>query len=228
MFASRNPAGRSGSRFNNWLLGALVLGVWGLLLRPYLPSSFADAKASPSEPSVATYDTLTAQRINIVDANGNLRLVIANGARFPDPELRGRVSKRSIDNAAGMVFYDGNGQETGGLGLARLGTQDVANLTFDYTYQETDGIRMIKQESPDGTHWQTGFQIFDRRPYKPGPIESSQGVQRVSLSDENQNAELVISDVQGHPRLRLGVNASGTPSIVMLSKEGKTVYRAGQ
>jgi hypothetical protein len=36
----------------------------------------------------------------------------------------------------------------------------VANLTFDYTYQATDGIRIIKQESADGTRWQAGFDIF--------------------------------------------------------------------
>lgn len=70
-----------------------------------------------------------------------------------------------------------------------------------------------------------GFDIFDRRPYT-GAIESSQGVQRITLSDEDQNAQLVISDVQGRPRIRIGVDKGGQPTMEMLSPDGKVVYRA--
>jgi hypothetical protein len=168
------------------------------------------------------------QRINVVDAQGKTRLVMANSARFPDVKVRGKVSKRSINDAAGLVFYDVNGEETGGVALARLGGENVANLTFDYTYQLTDGIRMIKRESADGARWHAGFEIFDRRPYVAGEIESSQGVQRVALVDEDHNAQLVISDRHGRARIRIGVDATGTPTIAMLDQDGKVVYRAGQ
>lgn len=214
------------SRLTHWLLALLVVGVWGLLLRPYLPLPLADAKAA-SAPASAAFDTLTVQRINVVDANGKSRLVIANSARFPDVEIRGKVYRRSIHDSAGFVYYDVNGQETGGLALTKFGTDDVANQTFDYTYQTTDGIKMIKRESVDGAHWQAGFEIYDRRPYKPED-DSSQGVQRIALADEDHNAQLVISDVRGRPRIRIGVDGAGTPTIAMLSEDGKVVYRAGQ
>lgn len=217
--SSRSP------RLTQWLLAFLALGVWGLILKPYLPLPPADANAaSPATP--AAFDTLTVQRINVVDANGKPRLVIANSARFPAAEVRGKVYQRSIHDSAGFVYYDVNGQETGGLALTKLGTDNVANQTFDYTYQPTDGITMIKRESADGAHWQAGFEIFDRRPYKPGEIESSQGVQRIALIDEDHNAQLLISDDQGHPRIRIGVDATGRPAITMLNSDGKEVYRA--
>lgn len=162
----------------------------------------------------------------VTDPGGKTRLIIVNSERFPDVELRGKVSPRSIHDTAGLVSFDAKGEETGGLGLAKLRDEDVANLTFDYRYQTTDGIRIIKQESADGTHWQAGFNIFDRRPYKPGPIESSQGVQRIALADENQNAQLVISDTEGHPRIRIGVDKTGKPRIEMLNPDGKVTYRA--
>lgn len=221
-----SASARSAPRLIHWLLAFLALGVWGLLLRPYLPLPLADARAaSPQAP--ATFDTLTAQRINIVDANGKVRLIIANSARFPGVDVRGKVYKRSINDVAGLLFFDAKGGETGGLGLATLGDEDVANMTFDYTYQLTDGIRIVKQESADGARWHAGFQIFDWR-RGPGADESTQGVERVSLADENQNAQLVISDVQGRPRIRIGVDAAGSPSMAMLNQEGKVVYRAGQ
>jgi hypothetical protein len=62
----------------------------------------------------------------------------------------------------------------GGLALSKLRDNDVATLTFDYTYQLTDGIRIWKQESADGAKWRAAFDIFDRRPYT-GAVEDSQG-----------------------------------------------------
>jgi hypothetical protein len=212
------------SRVTQGLLVLLCAGVWGLLLKPYLPS----AQAAAGEARIVSLDTLNVQRINILDGDGKTRLVIANGARFPDAVVNGKHMRRSIDDAAGAVFYDVNGQETGGLGFARLYGQDFTTLTFDYTYQLTDGLRMIKRESPDGSRWHAGFEIFDRRAKGPNADESSQGIERVSLRDEDRDARLVISDAAGHPRIRIGVDASGTPAIEMLDASGKVSYRAGQ
>jgi hypothetical protein len=47
-----------------------------------------------------------------------------------------------------------------------------------------------------------------------------------ALLDEDHNAQLLISDAQGHPRIRIGVDASGMPAITMLNADGKEVYRA--
>jgi hypothetical protein len=82
---------------------------------------------------------------------------------------------------------------------------DVTNLTFDCTYQVTDCVRIWKQESIDGTRLRESLDNFDRRPYT-GRVESSQGVQRITLADENQNAQLEISDPPGRPRIPIGVN----------------------
>lgn len=214
------------ARLTQWLLAFLALGVWGLLVRPYLPLPVAEARTPSPQPS-DTLDTVTVQRINVVDANGKTRLIIANSARFPDVEIRGKVLKRSIHDAAGLVFYDVNGQETGGLVLTKLRDDDVANMTFDYTYQTTDGVRIIKQESPDGGHWRGGFEVLDRNPHDPAN-ESSQGIRRIALLDEDHNAQLVISDPQGHPRIRIGVDTAGSPAITMLSSDGEEIYRAGR
>jgi hypothetical protein len=207
------------------LLAILAVGVWGLLLKPYLPIATAAAKSPSAVP--ASFDTITVQRINVADADGTTRLVIANSTRLPGAIVHGKEYPRSINDAAGVLFLDTKGEETGGLAMSKLRDNNVATMTFDYTYQPTDGIRIWKQESVDGTNWRAAFDIFDRRPYT-GVVESSQGVQRIALADENQKAELVISDPDGHPRIRIGVDKGGEPSIVMLSPEGKEIYRAAK
>ncbi len=221
-----SPPSRDVPRPTQVLLAILALGVWGLLLRPYLPIAAA-ATQSSGAPNPPTFDTLTVQRINVVDPDGKLRLVIANGAQLPGAILHGKTYPRSISNGAGLLFYDTKGDETGGVATAKLGNDDVTNFTFDCTYQTTDCIRIWKQESTDGARLRESFDIYDRRPYT-GRVESTQGVQRITLSDENQNAQLLISDPQGRPRIRIGVNKAGEPSLVMLSPDGTEVYRAGK
>jgi hypothetical protein len=202
-------------RLTQLLLAILSLGVWALVLKPFLTGR-----------SVA-FDTITVERINVADEDGTVRLILANSARLPGAIIKGKTYARSIDNAAGVLFLDATGEETGGLALANLRDNHIANLTFDYTQQLTDGIRLWKQESEDGKNWRAAFDIFDRRPYT-GQVESSQGVRRIALADENQNAELTISDAQGRPRIRIGVSKEGEPSIVMLGADGHIAYRAVQ
>jgi hypothetical protein len=212
-------------RLTQALLLLLTVGVWGLLLHSLLQPGVAESKGATVS---ARFDTVSVRRLDIVDENGRTRLLLGNSSRFPDFEFHGRKFKRSIKDAAGMVFFDGNGEENGGLVFAKLGDDDIANLTFDFTYQPTDGIRIIKRESVDGKNWSAGFNILDRRPYTPGQLESSQGVQRISLEDDNQDARLIISDAEGHPRIRIGVDKAGQPSIEMLNTEGRPTYRAGE
>jgi hypothetical protein len=177
----------------------------------------------------AQFDVLTVQRINVADPDGTIRLAIANGPRFPEVTLRGKTypnAQRSIRDTAGMIFFDTKGEETGGLVLAKLRDEDFANITFDYTYQPTDGLYFVKRESEDGQRWQAGFGISDRRPFQAGEIESTQGVRRIWLANENQNAQLIISDQEGRPRIRVGVDAAGEPRMEMLDAQGEIVYRA--
>ncbi|MFZ0007219.1 MAG: hypothetical protein WAK94_03170, partial [Steroidobacteraceae bacterium] len=88
-----SPSSRDVPRPTQVLLAILALGVWGLLLRPYLPIAAA-ATQSSGAPSSPTFDSLTVQRINVVDPDGKLRLVIANGAQLPGAILHGKTYPR--------------------------------------------------------------------------------------------------------------------------------------
>ena len=123
----------SSQRLMQLLLAILAVGVWGLLLRPYLPIATAAAK-SPSAAPTASFDTITVQRINVTDADGTTRLVIANSARLPGAIIHGKEFPRSINDAAGVLFLDTKGEETGGLALSKLRDNNLATLTFDYTF----------------------------------------------------------------------------------------------
>ncbi len=98
-------------------------------------------------------------------------------------------------------------------------------ITFDFTRQITDGVRLGTYESDDGEVWQGGLTVYDRRPFSPGPIESSQGKRRIHLGTENEDAGLVILDSSERERIRIGVGQDGVAAIEILDDNGEVVYR---
>src|SRR4051812_27048836 len=85
------------------------------------------------------------ERINVVDADGKLRMVISNKERCPDVVLDGKTIKsRQGGRTAGIVFYNEHG-ECGGLVFDSADRGDAhrasAALLFDqYRQDQTIGI----------------------------------------------------------------------------------------
>lgn len=137
--------------------------------------------------SSETQEEITLKRINIVDESGVERLVISS--QLPDPVVRGERLERSIV-PAGLIWHDEDGNESGGLALAQVpqwkdgGTEgEVRMITFDFTHQITDAVRLGTYESTDGDIWRGGLTVYDRRPYKAGPIECGQLVWATGLCE---------------------------------------------
>ncbi|HEU4427333.1 MAG TPA: hypothetical protein VFT98_01145 [Myxococcota bacterium] len=169
-------------------------------------------------------DEITVRRINVVDEKGVVRFVIAGDA--PDPILRGQRYPRAVSPAA-ILWHDEDGNESGGLAVAPLPDgRTMRMITFDFTVQPTDAVRIGTFESPDGERWMAGFEAFDRNPHLPGPIETSQGVRRIVLGTENAQAGLTILDPQERERIRIGVDAKGTAVFEILDESGAVVFRA--
>jgi ABC-type amino acid transport substrate-binding protein len=206
---------------------ALAAGAFALALAPYLavPGASANDGAAPD----AQFGTISAQRINIVDPDGTMRMAIANQAYPPELIYRGETyPERSIDGLTGIVFYEDDGDETGGLGVARLRDMNQTMFIFDFTHQLTDGIGIMKQEKQDGSGWKAGLFVRDRRPYEPGTVTSTQGTERIWLANEDQDASLIIADPQGRPRIRIGVDAAGEPAIQIMDEQGELTYSASK
>jgi hypothetical protein len=213
------------SRLTQALLLLLVIGVWALVLLLWFPRARFAANSSGTK----KFDVVNVERINVVDADGKPRLVISNAARFPDPVVRGKSVKRSIGDTAGMLFYEADGNETGGLAIAKApGDRRMVALIFDYTHQPTDGVGIFKFESADGKTYSGGLSVYDRRPYKAGEIESSQGVERAKLETKDGDAELVISDTEGKARIVLGVDRANTARLEIRDAEGNVQHRYPQ
>src|SRR5258708_8233130 len=61
------------------------------------------------------FDEIEVHRINIVEPDGTLRMVLSNRARLPGVIIRGKEEHQEDRAYAGMLFYHNEGSETGGL-----------------------------------------------------------------------------------------------------------------
>src|ERR1043166_6267122 len=65
-------------------------------------------------PAPKPFDVISAQRINIVEPDVTLRMAISNHSRLPGIIVRGK--EKPLDRPqAGMIFYNDEGSEIGGL-----------------------------------------------------------------------------------------------------------------
>ncbi len=162
--------------------------------------------------------SLTAERIDIKDRSGNNRVVIANTDNIPQPIIKGKTYKRAYA-PAGMIFYDKNGDERGGLAITDNEETNLNALAFDY--QNADAIGILAQDNKHDNYFRAGLLINDKDlSGKPG-----HNINRINLLTENGNASLVMKDNNEIPRIILKVDSLGNPSIEMLDDKGKVKWK---
>src|SRR5690606_7134576 len=103
--------------------------------------------------------TFNAERININDASGNNRVVIANTDNIPPPIIDGKTYKRAYA-PAGLIFYDKNGDERGGLAITDNDETNLNALAFDY--QNADAIGILAQDNKHDNYFRAGLVINDK------------------------------------------------------------------
>ncbi len=101
------------------------------------------------------FTEIDVERINVIEKDGKLRLTISNAARLPDPIIGGKsypLRGGTGAGSAGMIFFNDEGNENGGLVYAghktATGYRANGHLTFDqfdqdetvaFSYSDVDG-----------------------------------------------------------------------------------------
>ena len=175
--------------------------------------------AAKGSPTVA--DELTVHRINLVEANGTLRMVISNHAKLPGIIVRGKEQAFARPQA-GMIFYNDEGSENGGLifGGHRNDKGEVVDsggsLSFD-KYDANQTVQLIGVDDKEDRF--SGLVVSD------SPT-GSEVHRRVWMGrDEEGVASVALMDTKGKKRIVMQVSADGTPSLVFLDPNGSIVQK---
>lgn len=165
-------------------------------------------------------NSLQLERIDIKNQDGANRVVISNENHIPKPIIKGKEYQRKM-TPAGIIFYDKNGDERGGIAISEYDNMNLNAIAFDY--QNADAIGMYAQDNILTNYFKAGISINDKDlSGKPG-----YNINRINIGTENGNASLVIKDANEIPRLVLKVDSLGVPAIEMYDKEGVVSWKKG-
>lgn len=162
------------------------------------------------------FDELRVHRINIVEPDGTLRMVISNKDRLPPVIIKGRERPAMGEPRpqAGMLFYNDEGSENGGLifGGHKNDKGEVidsgGSLSFD-KYGAGQIIQLAGVDDKDNRF--AGLDVND-------------GHRRVWIGRLDPGiASVALSDAQGKKRIRIEVAADGTPSLAFYDATGHLI-----
>lgn len=194
------------------------------------------------------FTEIDVERLNVREKNGQLLLTIANSDRMPDPIINGKTWK--TERPAGMLFYNGLGDENGGLvfGAVEGGGKYGAfqGLTFD-KYKQTQTMALIYNDHSG--KYRAGLQIWDRPDVPLNEIViKREEIQKMpdgeaktaalkKLDEENfsptrvyvgknanKESEVTLYDANGKARIKMLVGAEGNPKLDFLDADGKVTY----
>jgi len=195
------------------------------------------------------FEEIDVERINVVEKDGSLKMVISNKVRQHPGILNGKVIERDGPRAPGLLFFDQRGDEMGGLIYGENGDKGhFGSLTFDkvggdqvvgFRYLEGDngkysaGLEMWQQ--PDFPHdvlmekYKALGNIKDKEKRDAAIQEMRDNdqltVRRLFVGQGRDDAvTLSMHDRKGRARIRLSVPDAGPPSLDFLNEKGDVVY----
>lgn len=197
----------------------------------------------------ASFDEIEVERINVVEPDGTLRLVLSSKARFPGLIFEGTEYEHPNRSTGGMLFFNDEGTETGGLifGGAADSTGKVSSyghLSFDQ-YEQDQVITLNATESGDLR--KAAVSVWDRPDWSMEElirlVEGTPEVERDSVlsaffagregahprmylgKSQNGSVSLRLNDPEGRERLIVEVAPDGTPALRFLDENGEEVAR---
>jgi len=167
----------------------------------------------------ATFDQINVHRINVVEPDGTLRLVISDHAKLPGIITRGK-ERPFARPQAGMIFYNDEGSENGGLiiGGHRNAKGEVVDsggsLSFD-KYGANQIVQLIGVDDKEDRL--AGLSVTDS-------LTGADNRRRVWVGrGDDGTATVDLMDAQGKKRIVMEVKADGTPSLFFLDANGKVI-----
>lgn len=225
-----------------WLTGYAV-GVTAALGATFLMGLAAEKTA---------FEEIDVQRINVVEPDGTLRMTISNQTSFPELIFHGEEHKHPGRDTAGILFFNEEGTENGGLTFSGHRDEDgvehtTGHLSFDQ-YDQDQVFRIFHYQTGEATT--AGMEVSDR-PMKSLDLDlvnrlsaAKTDEERKALTEEavasgsfgnaprvfigktrERASQLSLKDGQGRERIVLEVTEDGQASVAFLDENGDVQRR---
>lgn len=193
-------------------------------------------------------EEIDVERINVVEKDGKLRMVISNRERQTPVIVDGKTFPHEGGRSAGMIFFNEKGDEVGGLTFrGDNGEGQYGSLTFDkFRGDQTIAFQHLENSKGDyfaglsfnDVNTPTAELVAKTDAIKRLPTEEARDaalremrergefmVTRLSVGKgRDKSAFMSLSDAKGKARIRISVAADGNPKIDFLDATGKVTY----
>ena len=220
----------------------------GVLTLVFAVTIFAGFKKPAQK---AAFEELTVHRINVVEPDGTVRLILSDKANFPGSFIHGKeVARPDRQDSAGLIFVNDEGTEDGGLIYG--GKKDAAgapssfsHLSFDqYDQDQTlvlgagledgkmgSGMSIVDAGkflfTPDHISEADRFHTMPHGPARAEAYKKLQAKYPPSIdrayfgSNEDSSVGVTLRDAQGRARLRMEIKPDGEPVLQFMDVAGK-------
>lgn len=189
------------------------------------------------------------ERINIVEADGKLRMVLSNKMRQHPGIMDGIIyDERRGQRPPGLMFFSEKGDEVGGLVFdGNEGSGQGGSLTFD-KFRGDQTIQFIHEEEPDETYF-AGLKMSDQNMPLNDLVAKQKEIAKLPTKDAQDSAYRLLreqgflmterlkigkdfdkssiikmKDGKGKVRIELKVEAGGSPKLSFLDESGQVIY----
>jgi len=195
-------------------------------------------------------DELTVKRMNVVDENGALRMVISNEHR----QHPGRMNGQQLpvrERPAGFIFFNEAGDECGGL--IYNGSDKDAGLYLSVDKFRDDQVMQLQySEDPQKRRRKYGLQLWDypkERTFDER-MQRFKALKQLATREEQDKAYeqmrrdsllmqdrlfigqtydnemgLFIKDQDGKPRIKIFIDKNRQPRIQVLDTDGTIIHQ---
>lgn len=194
------------------------LTIYSAILTAAFAATFVSGFAAQNKKP--KFEEIEVQRIDVVEPDGTLRMVISNKARLAGVIIRGKEEHQEDRPYAGMLFYNNEGSENGGLvfGGHKNAKGQIVESGGSLSFDKYDAGQIVQLAGVDDHEDRfAGLAVSDSSP-------GNNARRRIWVGrDESGIAELALMDGAGKKRILLQAPEKGTPRIAFLDQNGKVV-----
>jgi len=203
-----------------------------------------------SNNSPKKFDEITVERINVIEPDGKLKMVISNSAR-QHPGMFDGKKFNDRNRPPGMIFFNEEQDEVGGL-IYKGNKEDGAGMVLSFDQYKNDQVMQMQYIRTNEGKQQYGLNIWDRSEkislpeliatmdsLKKKGITSNEKIMSTLETMNNGNpisakriftgknydeqVGMFIKDEFGNDRINIFIDENNEPKFQILDEKGKII-----
>ena len=180
------------------------------------------------------FGEIDVERINIVEKDGTVKMIITNIDRFPNgtAKINDRPTNEDRKKRSGMLFFNEDGIECGGFIYDGRKTEKGHSAGLSLTYDQYDGdqvLQLITEDYKEGDKRFVGSSLrFNDRPSKESQLRNAEIMKELDelrkkdpKASREKYKEYEAAGLIGEvPRMMLGKSRSESNGLFLFDNKG--------